>query len=184
MKIHTDVLTEQDIRDALKTEKESGRIAPTVTFKILDPKGSRSHARAFEIQLHSWDFVKGDGRRRGNDGAYGAMQEYWAACFDEWGFFLAALYRVDGRMVVGTVKNPIYADADDYAWKTAETYTLGGLLAQLEHGNDPFPYVFGHPKIGRYGAGRHEEQRYSVFTYRPRTAEWYRKFAHLADAPV
>lgn len=184
MKLHTNSLTEQDIRDALKTEKESGRIAPTVTFKILDPKGSRSHLRAFEVQLESWDYVQGDGRRRGNDGAYGAMQEAWAATYDEWGWLLAALYRVDHNMVCGSVKNPVYADVIDYNWKTAETYTLAWLVGKLERGEDPFPYVYGSPKIGRYGAGRHEEQRYGVFNYRPRTAEWYRKFAHLAAAPV
>jgi hypothetical protein len=184
MKLHSNNITEQDIRDALKTEKESGRIAPTVTFKVLDPKGSRSHVRAFEVQLHSWDYVPRDGRRRGNDGAYGAMQEYWAATYDEWGFFLAALYRVDPNMVCGTVKNPVYADEYDYTWKTAETYTLGGLLAQLEQGEDPYPWVYNSPKVGRYGANRHDEQRYGVFTYKPRTAEWYRTFAHLAVAPV
>jgi hypothetical protein len=181
MKLHTNKLTLADIQDALRTEKESGRIAPTVKFKVLDPKGSRSHERAFEVQLESWDQRQGDGRRRGNDGSYGAMQEMWAACFDEWGFLLAALYRVDPDMVCGTVKNPVYRDLEHYNEVTAETYTLGGLLAQLEKGTDPYPWVWGHPRVGRYGAGRSDRNVYGAFTYRPRTAEWYRQFAHLAE---
>ena len=184
MRIHTDKLTEQDMRDALNSEKEIGRIAPTVTFKVLDPKGSRSHARAFEVQLESWDYEVGDGRRRGNDGAYGAMQEAWAATYDEWGWFLAALYRVDQDMICGSNKNPVYAGSLDYAMKTAETYTLGELVAQLDDGCDPYPWVWRAPRRGRYGAGRSEVNHYGAFTHRPRTAEWYREFAHLAAQPA
>jgi hypothetical protein len=184
MKLHTNVLTEQDIRDALESEKASGRIAPYVRFKVMDPKGSRSHMRAFEVQLESVDCIARDGRRRGNDGAYGAMQEMWAATYDEWGFFLAALFRVDPDLICGTVKNPVYDGVDDYNEKTAETYTLGALLAKLSDDEDPYPWVWSNPKIGRYGAGRSDANRYNAFHHRPRTAEWYCRFAHLAALPV
>ena len=65
MRLHSDTLTYQDVRDALNSEKDSGRIARTVRFRVLDEKGSRSHARAFEVQLESWDRIPGDGRRVG-----------------------------------------------------------------------------------------------------------------------
>lgn len=41
MRLHTDVLTEQDIRDAAK--------GGTIAFDRLTEHGSRSHKRAFEV---------------------------------------------------------------------------------------------------------------------------------------
>ena len=184
MRLHSDKLTEQDLHDALRTEKEIGRIAESVTFKVLDSHGSKSHARAFEVQLESWAQVKGDGRRVGNSGSYGAMSGGdYAATFDEWGWFLAALYRVDQDMICGSAKNPVYEGSLDYAMKTAETYTLGALVEQLDAGCDPYPWVY-RARVGRYGAGRFDQNRYGVYTFKPRDAKWYRKFAHLAEVPV
>lgn len=182
MRIHTDHLTEADIRRALTTEQAAGRIAATVGFKILDARGSRTHAHAYEVQLESFGRTPGDGRRAGNSGSYGAMRaEYdgYAATYDEWGWLLAALYKADAALVCGTVKHPYYADAEDFHDKTALTYSPAELLAALDDDGDPFPYVWSSPRVGRYGAGRSDDGRYGA-TYRPRTADWYRGFAKLA----
>lgn len=181
MKLHSDILTENDIIGALRTEKEAGRIALTVQFKLLDKRGSRSHTSAFEVQLESWDRTPGDGRRTGNSGSYGAMSssdDGYAATYDEWGWLLAALYRIDPAMVCGSVKHPVYADDADFHNKTGLTYALSDLLTELESGDDPFPYVWSSPRVGRYGAGRSDSDRYAP-KHRPRTADWYRTFARL-----
>jgi hypothetical protein len=185
MRIHSDKLREQDIYDALKSEKESGRIADSVHFRVMTVHGSKSHELGFEVQLESHGQIKGDGRRRGNSGQYGPMgyDDGYAATFDEYGFFLAALFRLDPEMVCGTVKHPIYDGVDDYNEKTAETYTLGALVEQLDRGYDPYPWAY-KVRVGRYGAGRFDQNRYGVYTYKPRDAAWYRKFAHLAEVPA
>src|SRR4029077_18315109 len=142
--------TESDVSHALLSEQAAGRIADTVRFKVLDTRGSRSHERALEVQLESLDRVPGDGRRAGNSGSYGAMQAEWdgyAATHDEWGWLLAALYRQDAAMVAGTVKHPTYADSADFHERTALTYSLGALLRQLDSAGDPFPYVWGSPRV-------------------------------------
>src|SRR4029077_16999860 len=109
MKLHSNALTIEDIRAALIDEQVAGRIAKSVEFKILDPKGSRTHARAFEFQLSSWDHVPGDGRRVGNAGSDASMRgDDWAATYSEWGWLMAALYRADPWAIWGTVKHPAY----------------------------------------------------------------------------
>jgi len=189
MRIHSNKITEQDIREALETEIAAGRIARTVTFKILSQHGSKSHTRAFEVQLESWGKVDGDGRRSGNSGSYGAGEDY-AATYDEWGFLLAALYRNDIWMVCGSPKNAVYEDMDHFNTRTGFTYAGKDMLEMLESGErhgdhgDPAPYVRkGSRKVGRAGAARDDGQyayRWpSAYDYRPRTAAEYRRFAHL-----
>src|SRR4029079_4807644 len=85
MRLHSNVITSHDIRDALRAEQDAGRIARSVTFKILSNHGSRTHSLAHEVQLSSWEQVKGDGRRVGNSGSYGAMDDSaYAATYSEW----------------------------------------------------------------------------------------------------
>src|SRR5690606_21142873 len=78
--------------------------------------GSRSHARAFEVRL------EGNGGHR-NSGAYGAQTDEQAATWDEWGIFLARLYAIDPEMVCGTIKRPIYRNAEHYHWTTGKRFT-------------------------------------------------------------
>ena len=190
MRLHSNVITSHDIRDALRAEQDAGRIATTVEFKILTNHGSRTHSLAHEVQLSSWDQVPGDGRRVGNSGSYGAMNPDggYAATFDEWGWLMAALYRLDPLAVWGSVKHPQYANSDDFDSKTGETYTLYRLVEQLERGTDPYPYVGGRQVKARQGAGRYAGpitawgQQYTKLA--PRTAEWYRRFAKLEVAKV
>lgn len=188
MRLHSNIITSTDIRDALRAEQEAGRIATTVEFKILTNHGSRTHSLAHEVQLSSWAQVPGDGRRVGNSGSYGAMNPDggYAATFDEWGWLMAAIYRADPLAVWGSVKHPQYSSAEDFHSKTGETYSLFGLLEQLERGTDPYPYVAPRMLKARQGAGRYAGpvtawgQNYTKLA--PRTAGWYREFACLEAA--
>lgn len=95
MKLHTDTLTESDIRDALQKAKELGGVDGLVVFSELNERGSRSRKGAFEVRLE-WcgTKVKGDGRRLTNSGSHGAGQDY-AAFYSEWGWFLAEVFDMD-----------------------------------------------------------------------------------------
>ena len=192
MRLHTDRLFMGDIYAALADERSAGRIAGSVTFKIITQHESKSHKRAFEVQLESSGKLPGDGRRAGNSGSYGAMgyESGYAATHDEWGWFLAALYRKDWGMVAGSAKNPVYEGQDHFNERTGFTYALGEMVEMLESGErdgdhgDPYPWVSkGAAKAGRMGASRDNGQvaeRYPYgYVYRPRTAAEYRTFAHL-----
>jgi len=183
MRIHSNKLSMMHIIHALNDEKMAGRIAHTVTFKKHETLGSRSHAHAFEIQLESSEHSTG--RRRGNDGSYGANLDGWAAMYDEWGWLLAALYAKDPDMVVGTNKNPVYANSSDFHERTGMTYwaELADIVETTV--GDPYPYTDGYTanRIGRRGVGRITRGDADRNTLRgwtrhqkfaPRTAEWAR----------
>lgn len=196
MRIHTNAIPNRlVIIDALKAEKESGRIASHVSFKTLCEHGSRSHTHAYEIQLEA--AMRDNGRRAGNSGSYGAMRpEYdgYTATYDEWGWLLAALYRLDPDMQVGTGAYPVYADREDFDFKTAWTYNPERWLEFVNEwptfadDRDPFPYVTGQASktkrgylIGRRGANReHIDNNYAARhgKYQPRTVEEVRAFAY------
>lgn len=169
MRIHTNIIGETGtIYDALRGQKALGRIARHVTFKTLSEHRSNSHAHAFEIQLEA--AVRDNGRRAGNSGSYGAMSpdaDGYAATYDEWGWLLRSLYLLDPDMVVGSQKNPIYMDAEDFHTKTAWTYDPQRWLdfvnewPSFADERDPFPWVTGRAAqtkrgylIGRRGADR------------------------------
>lgn len=194
MRIHTNKIGyTQAIRDELAEQKRLGRIADHVHFKKLEIRGSRSHQFAFEVQMEA--FERDNGRRAGNSGSYGAMRpevDGYAATFDEWGWFLAALYAIDSNMIVGTPKNPTYRHAIDFHQRTALTYNPAELLAILEEWptfadeRDPYPYVTGRAgntkrgyMIGRRGADRVADQpAYWPGKWQPRTVEEIRAFAY------
>ena len=89
MRIHSDVLTENDIREAIHA---GGMTA--VDFTKLVPKGSRKRARAFEVGL------TGSSNRRTNPGN-GSSDRPKAAAWDEWGIFIHALFVKDPSAIVG-----------------------------------------------------------------------------------
>jgi hypothetical protein len=99
MRIHTD-LDSSDIYAALSDAKEEGHVPATVHIE-LEEHGSRARERAFDVRLYSNVKTPGDGRRRANTGNHGASEE-WAATWDEWGFFFAALYDADESAIVGS----------------------------------------------------------------------------------
>ncbi len=108
MKIHSNVLTHDHFADAAHyASKASGGEVWTIRE---DERGSRSHARAFDVIL------VGDGtfgRRRTMSG------EGIAATWAQWGHFLAALYRIDPNAKAGP-----YNGADDFHGQTREAFHI------------------------------------------------------------
>jgi hypothetical protein len=107
VKLHSDILTETDIREALAKAKRRGNVDSLVSFKELDRKGSYKRSVGFEIRL-AWygTKVKGDGRRWSNSGTGGAdTSGFYAATYDEWGWFIDELFNADPNMVFGHYKD-------------------------------------------------------------------------------
>lgn len=105
----TATLLAHNIYDAARA---AGMTGVDATIKV---KGSRSHARAFDVKL------TGTSGRRPNSGRYGATDfgsDDHAATWDEWGMFLAALYAIDETIMVPR----IYADAADFHFKTGNRF--------------------------------------------------------------
>ena len=139
---------------ALAECQKAGTIAEHVNFKTCDIRGRRGPGIALEIQLEATR--RDRGRRAGNTGRYGARTGYggdglYAATYDEWGFFIAALYRLaretkrntavvrrnDGSLVgmvdtdrlvgpgeffCGSAKYKVYGDANHFHYLTGRTY--------------------------------------------------------------
>lgn len=79
MRIHT-TATAADVRQAAQLAR--------VSFDRFSEHGSRKSARAFDVTL------TGESRRRPNRGSSGAGDDY-AATWDQWGVFLAAIFDAD-----------------------------------------------------------------------------------------
>ena len=105
MKLHSDTLTENDVREALSKAKDSGKVDRLVFFSQLTAQGSRSRKNGFEVRLE-WlgDKQKGDGRRFTNSGNGGADRTQYGAFYDEWGWFIAELYHMDADLIFGHYK--------------------------------------------------------------------------------
>jgi len=97
MRLHTDMLDRRDVLDALSRARSAGKVTWSVDFTTLDSRGSRKRDHAFEVRL---DAAEGDGHRRTNSGNRGAG-EYFAATYDEWGWFIAALFVMDPDAIFG-----------------------------------------------------------------------------------
>lgn len=206
MRIHTDTLSPMHVINALQAEKQAGRIAHEVTIKKIRKHGSRARARGIEVQLTA--SAPGGGRRVGNSGSYGPMTDgTYAATFDEWGWLLAALFKRDPAMIVGSPTMPDYESAEHFHAVTAWTYDPEHLIAEIAaEGGDPWPWIvtIAGGRIGRRGYGRAmvpdrytsaRAQAEAIRKYQegaktgndslkfsPRTPEWIREFAHLTPA--
>jgi hypothetical protein len=115
MRIHTSTLKPDLIGLALNGN--AGRKAKDVSIHILSTHGSRGKwARGYEVAL------RGHGARhtkRPNTGITGSNSDEYAATYDDWGWFLAALFVFDPDARCGPYKN-----ADDFARQTKGKYTL------------------------------------------------------------
>jgi hypothetical protein len=110
MRLHSDKIGYTDVKAALLNAQNAGKVSREVMFETFEPKGSRSRKNAWEIQL-GWygEKVTGDGRRWKNTGNRGADSAYngngcYAATYDEWGWFIAELYRMDSELIFGHYK--------------------------------------------------------------------------------
>lgn len=94
MRIHTN-LTAEDFGQLVAAPK----LKADVYMERWYEYGSRSRARAFDVILRGLHSTTRDGtkRRRPNLGASHDRSYYdqWAATYDEWGWFLAALFEAD-----------------------------------------------------------------------------------------
>lgn len=106
--------------DALHDAKDAGLIPAHVVFDILHPAGgSRTHRSTAEVHLSATFKAPGDGRRYANTGHNGANRDNLAATYDEWGFFLAALFTLDP-----SAKTPYDASAKAFSARTAGKYSV------------------------------------------------------------
>ena len=118
MRMHTDTLTLDDLRDAARL----ARVEMEFTTH-----GSRKRKRAFDVKL------TGESRRRPNGGNIGAGTGY-AATWDQWGVFLGHLFECDPSMVT-----PYYENAGDFHYRTA--YRFEDEWPADAHGDHRFEYV-------------------------------------------
>lgn len=118
MRIHTDL-----------TSFEFGRLIfgqpklEAVYYASWDEHGSHTHKRSFDLHLAALPgtLPNGHKRRKTNSGQYGAYLN--AATYDEWGYWFAALYEADPTARCGgSVKDPVYADREDFHAKTEGKY--------------------------------------------------------------
>ena len=121
MRIHTS-LTEQDLRDVLKTLQGSGDIAEDVEFIWLSPMPSRSHLHGYEVRLGTYQDgtnpYRPNGKRFHADAANLSRDRVvYAAAWDEWGWFLTNLFILDPDM-----KTSHYKNCDDFHKKTENRF--------------------------------------------------------------
>jgi hypothetical protein len=112
MKIYTNA-PESVIWAALR---ESG--ADFDRFELFRPTDGRN---GFDVTL------TGDSPRMPNGGRSGwSAGDDHAASWDQWGVFLAAIFRADpDARMGGTAKRPGYANAEDYHWQTCNRFRDG-----------------------------------------------------------
>jgi len=104
MDLHTDNILSGDLYAAAR---EAG-----VTIESAGLHGSRSHDHKWSIYLS------------GSSNRYSNGRDHKAATWDEWGVFMAALYRVEAAARWGT-KSFGYADAWDFHQKTQDRFSHG-----------------------------------------------------------
>lgn len=119
MRLHTDRLAPSDVHRATTAAGMTG------VFAVVTVHGSRSRARGLEVKL------TGTSSRRPNSGGCGAGGDY-AATWDEWGMFLAALYELDPEMIAGSPSRPAYASRAAFHAATHGRFLT--LTADAQHG--------------------------------------------------
>jgi hypothetical protein len=171
MKIYSSTVTIDDVRNALTRGRERGIINPATYFAHLRPFAPRRGGRGFDVYLLCADY-DGRGRRKPAGYSRGVAEGDYAATYDEWGHFIAALYELDEWAQIGTYQhrqhfNRVTGDSYDPRMFTLD-YRLSGA--------DPYPFVLGsvsNGRSGRVGAGRDDgDSRYLQRDY-DAAVEWY-----------
>lgn len=112
MRLHTTFLGQGHISEALIRVKYAGHVPGDITFTVLERHESRSRLRAYEIRLGSYRPLAGHRRTNG-------AGSYWAATYDEWGWFIAEIYDLDPSAIFGP-----YRSRDDFLVKTDYQYNV------------------------------------------------------------
>jgi hypothetical protein len=109
MRIHTDKLTAADLR----------KLAPNGTLAEVTAHGSRKRDHAFEVGLSAEHGSDKHGNKRSfarNSGQYGGAGNYdRAATWVEWGDWIAGMFKIDPRAIIGE-----YNGVTDFLRNTAE----------------------------------------------------------------
>lgn len=120
MRIHTDRLKPIDVFEAARIS----RVEFEQTWQ-----GSKSRDRSVNVTL------TGESNRRPNSGQRGAgYSDEYAATWDQWGVFFAVLFDRDPDMICGTAKYPVYANRDDFHYKTVDRFRSVGLVPRESPG--------------------------------------------------
>lgn len=127
----------------MRIHTQLGRLAITraaqyagVGFHRLERHGSRTHARAYDVIL------TGSGR---NGGHFGSVDGR-AATWDEWGMFLAALYRRDPETRCAGAGS--YESAEHFVWSTGGRYET--LAPAEQHRRHTWRYSADEPSPSTY----------------------------------
>lgn len=123
MRIHTDTIDWTDVSRAVT-------IIPNAYAEVTS-HGSRKRHHALEVKLTATD--RGEGRRAGNTGQYGArdLEDGYALMWDEWGDVIARLYEKDPTALIGP-----YESAEHFHWTTG-----GRFDRHNTNGNRTTPHV-------------------------------------------
>ena len=132
MRFHTH-LSEHHLHTALQRAKDKGRVAEDVEFMVLEEKTSRTHPRAFEVQLgvrknHPYrplpeNHVNQYGRRQKTRRTANGVGGWYAATWHEWGWFIAELFELDPQSRWGSNRSG-YFSQDDFDAKTKWQFDL------------------------------------------------------------
>jgi hypothetical protein len=132
MRLHTK-LSRKDITEALNQASYKRHISWTVVFDPMEEHKSTTHPRAFEIQLGSEfggnlpdyyvnRYGKRQKARRTRNISVSTAYKF-SATWEEWGWFIAEIYKRDINARWGGVKRPIYSSYGDFHSKTGFKFT-------------------------------------------------------------
>lgn len=135
MRIHTNLNGEvpYQVEKALQSAKDNGKVGQSVGFAVFKPHGSRTHKKAYEVQLGTEvndDLTPGTvdqfgkemrvRRNRNSSGGYGPF----AATWHEWGWFLSELFDADPSLMTTYYRDRLDFDRKtEYAFKTTRHFT-------------------------------------------------------------
>lgn len=138
MRIHSDTLTITDIYQAAAIAGGGDYRTSPVLVEVTQ-HGSRKRARAFNVSL------MGTSSRRPNNAAGGRFADgrgdAHAATWDEWGMFLAELFRRDPAAIVPNV----YESGEHFRWVTGARFDT--LTHDQQHGATGHKWSDSYPNI-------------------------------------
>ena len=142
MRIHSDIITEAHVTQALNAVKNAGLVADCVYTDRLTTHGSRKRKGAVDVTLGSTlgesfissqvlEYLEGYG---GLGGAGASPDLSRSATWHEWGAFIAELFAIDPEAVIGQ-----YVTAAGFHW---DTYNDGRLRIGFDGGYHVRMYDF------------------------------------------
>jgi hypothetical protein len=128
MRFHTSSLYAPNFRKALSTAIDKGNVAPDVYLVALSPHGSRTHTRAFELQLGAVNRNSLPAGYTDQNGKHPKVRKYkngtpvYAATWHEHGWVLAELFRLDPDAMFGSLNGFGYKGEADFHRQTGNQF--------------------------------------------------------------